>query len=78
MNAQQVTAVLTGLGIPNYPDRLNPSYTIHADKPERRFGAFIVDSDDVDGPWELRLIGPSTVLGCANNPTDLRTLIEAV
>lgn len=75
MNATDVINALVKQGIPCYPDRANPSYTVHGDKGEV---AFLVDSSTGDAPWEVLLIGSSAHVAFVNTPAELADIVGSL
>lgn len=75
MDATEVVNVLVKQGVPCYPDRQNPTYTVHGDKGEV---AFLVDSCTGAAPWEIVLIGSSAHIGLASTPDELANIIRSL
>lgn len=76
MNVSEVAKVIldAGLTLTNDEAQHNP-LQVHFDKGEI---AGYVDSDYVDGPWEVILIGHTRYCGGCETPQELKIILESL
>lgn len=76
MKVNEVAKVIidSGLTLTDGATQHNP-LQVHFDKGEK---AGYVDSDNVDGPWEVILIGHTRYCGGCETPEELKIILESL
>ena len=70
MNANDISKVLSTLGIDHYLDHCNPSYTIHIHD-SRLWSYTVIDTLNENGQWQIIPMNRSFISGYLNTPEEL-------
>lgn len=72
MNASQVSAVRTELGIDYYPDQCNPTFTLHFHD-TRMWSYTVLDASNENGPQQIIPMNREKASGDIVTPEELKS-----